>query len=138
MIDFSDEFVCWLLRVAGIVGGLILVDLVRRFVRARPCWFFNHKMKHLSIERRIFPPNGICHRCNEVLPPGESWTSSYRHFPHRNKDGSMIPCYVTRWICAKEGCGEMGIFCVGGKNDGAWTVRNGEIVPDEKEWSRFE
>ena len=81
------------------------------------CFFGNHKMKHLSIEIRVFP-SGYCGRAGHPL--------------------HEIPCYVTRWVCDHPGCGEMGFFCVGSRNVGAWTIRNGEIVPDEKQWMKWD
>jgi hypothetical protein len=132
MIDLNnvDETQLWLILFGGGVGAVILIELVRRFIRARPCWFFNHRMRHLSIEKRVWPPIGACPRCDDSL------ISSYKHERHF-RDGRPIPCYVTKWICAKEGCEVMGTFCVGGEDEGAWTIRHGEVVPDEKEWSKW-
>lgn len=127
----------WLFRVAGILAALVAVELLRRFWKARPCWFFNHQMRHLSIEKRVWP-KGICHRCNESLMRGQ-WNESYRHFVHvKNRDPAVsVPCYVTKWICRKEGCGEMGLFCAGDEDEGAWTILHEEVVPDEKEWLKW-
>jgi hypothetical protein len=128
----------WLFRVAGLMAALIVIEVLRRFWKAKPCWFFNHTMRHLSIEKRVWP-NGICHRCNESMQRGK-FAESYRHLVHARKTGDRtdwIPCYVTKWVCSKEGCGEMGFFCAGDEDSGAWTVQHGEIVPDEKEWSRW-
>jgi hypothetical protein len=134
-----DETQLWLIVFGGSVGSIILIELVRRFIKARPCWFFNHQMRHLSIEKRIWPPKGICHRCNEALPDnGPKYVDSFRHDPHIRKNGTLVPCYVTKWICRKNGCGEMGIFCVGDEDEGAWTIQHGEIVPDDKEWSKWQ
>ncbi len=126
----------WLIRVVALMLALIVVEIFRRFRKERPCWFFNHQMRHLSIEKRVWP-DGICHRCNESLQRGQ-FQESYRHFVHvRKSDRTVVPCYVTKWICKKEGCGTMGFFCAGDEDDGAWTVQHGEIVPDEKEWLKW-
>lgn len=128
----------WLFRSAAVLATLVAILLFRRFLKARPCWLFNHQMRHLSIEKRAWP-NGICHRTNESLQRGQ-FNEWYRHRLHTKKTGDRTDftlCYVTKWVCQKEGCDGMGYFCAGDEGEGAWTILHGEIVPDEKEWSRW-
>jgi len=113
----------YLAILGAVVAGGILLLLTYKIRRARPCWLFGHPMKHLLIEKKIWVnqnnPHGIT-KC----PAGE-W--------HSQKD----VCWVTKWICRKEGCGEMGFWCAGDVREGAWKVEHGEVVPDEKEWMKW-
>lgn len=119
----------WLIRIAMCIVGAILGLLILKFVRRRPCWFFNHRMKHLAIEKKVWLPLGECERCNLHV------VSSYRHDPHI-VGAVLTSCYVTKWICEK--CDEMGFFCAGDTRLGAWKVEHGSVVPDEKAWAQWD
>lgn len=119
----------WLMRIASFIAGSIVVLVILKFLKRRPCWFFRHTMKHLSIEKRIWPPEGKCDRWDPT------YISSYRHLAHH--DGQRLICtYVTKWICEK--CGEMGYFCVADERYGAWKIEHGRVVPDEKAWTQWD
>ncbi len=100
-----NEIQLWSIA-AWSIGALIAIELIRRFRKARPCWFFGHNRKHLSIELRIW--NGMNGNCGQ-----DCHTYHYKS-----------ACYVTKWICVKTGCDEMGYFCAGEKTKGAWTIRS--------------
>lgn len=111
-----------LLELAGGVAAIMIGILLVRFSKSRPCWFFGHQKKHLSIERRVFLETGICGR------PDHPRAHKYL--------GVEAVCFVTKWVCSK--CQEMGLFCVGEEKDGAWTIEHGKIVPDEKAWAQWD
>jgi hypothetical protein len=111
------------LKILGCLGLVIVaLKLIREWQR-KPCWLFGCQKKHLSIEKRIYTGSGSCGRGAHPL--------------HLEKDMSPSVCYVTKWVCARPGCKGMGYWCVGEASEGAWTIQHGEIVPDEKEWSKF-
>lgn len=102
---------------AIVIGAVIAVGVwaVYSFFRSNPC-FVGCDRKHLSIEKRSWP---TCPRSD--------------HAYHGDK-----PVYITKWICARPDCGEMGYYCVGEVSKGAWTIQHGKIVPDEKEWMKWD
>lgn len=117
------------LRLAGAVAGLIAVLLAVKLAQKRPCWLVgcSRRMKHLSIEKRLWE-GGRCPRNDPSFVP------SYRH-PAHLLGSKVLLCFVTKWVCRD--CGKMGFFCVGDEHHGAWTILNGEIVPDEKHWAQW-
>lgn len=99
-----------------IVGATMLLILIERLRRKKPCWLFRHAFNHLSIERRC-------------------WTSGSCPNPCHAYHGPQKICYITKWVCTR--CPEMGYYCVGEADKGAWTIQHGKIVPDEKQWSQW-
>jgi len=83
---------------------------------------------------------------------GASWMTAKFHVFHKKKwvlvyrcSGTQCPgrlhvhygleVQVGQWVCAREGCLAMGKKCLGETKDRILTIRNGELVPDEKAWS---
>lgn len=114
-METPGESVAFLLVV--FVATMILI-LIERLRSKKPCWLYGCAMNHLSIEKTVWP-TGLCLR---------------RDHPYH---GHHTVCYITKWICTRPGCGEMGYYCAGEAGKGSWTIQHGKVVPDEKGWSQW-
>lgn len=99
-----------------LIAVVFVLPMIFEFFKRRPCWLRPCKKKHLSIS----------------VQPGENGCGRFVHGWHWQN-----PCYVTKWVCERPRCGNMGTYCIGPKRDGAWTIEHGKIVPDEKEWMKW-
>lgn len=82
--------------------------------------WFGHRRKFLAVEVRV-PPVAIGYACDRF------W-----HGRHYLPDH----LWLARWVCTR--CDMMGEKCLGYEHEGAWTILNGQIVPDEKKWANFQ
>lgn len=114
----------WVLRAAGFVTGVILMEGIRRLWKKKPCWLFGHRKNYVGMERWSWK-NGNC--------------NTPAHPIHRTIEKGDVECFNARWVCTK--CPTLGLECIGSIYMGAWTISQkdgiGVVVADLKEWANM-